>query len=50
MRTTNPLNGTLTAEQMHTAEDIYVDYARKLFNINLTTAAELGWFINFIMK
>ena len=50
MRTTNPLSGTLTTEQMHTAEDIYVEYARKLFNIDLTTAAELGWFINFIMK
>lgn len=30
--------------------EIYQKYGKDLFNLDLSTAAELGWFINFVMK
>lgn len=42
--------GNPTAEQVPEFAEIYQNYAKNTFDLNLTTAAELGWFINFTMK
>ena len=42
--------GNPTADQIPEFAEIYQNYAKNTFGLNLTTAAELGWFINFTMK
>lgn len=39
-----------TEEQKNLAIEVYKKYAKDLFDLELTTAAELGWFINFTVK
>ena len=40
----------LTEDQVQFATETYKKAAQKLFNIDLTLASELGWFINFCLK
>lgn len=39
-----------TEEEINTAISVYKEAAKKLFNFDLTTAAELGWYANFCFK
>lgn len=50
MRTTNILSGPLTEDEISFATETFKEYGKKLFNIDINIAAELGWFINFAMK
>lgn len=42
--------GNPKPEQAQPFTEIYQKYAKDWFDLNLQTAAELGWFINFTMK
>lgn len=42
--------GEWTKEQALDASQIFKKYAKDFFDLELTTAAELGWFINFTLK
>ena len=50
MRSTEVLSGALTEEEISFATETFQKYGKKLFNIDINIAGELGWFINFIMK
>lgn len=41
---------TLTKENKNIAIETYQQYAKSMFDLDLNTAAELGWFINFTVK
>ena len=41
---------SITAEQKNFAIDVYKKYAKDYFDLEINTAAELGWFINFTIK
>ena len=47
---TGPFGPKLTEEQAKEFAQVYKDAAKKLFNLDLNIAAELGWYINFTMK
>lgn len=42
--------GKLTEDQITEHTEVYQKYAKNVFNLDLNIAAELGWFINFVMK
>lgn len=50
LKSTPTLSGHLTDKQIAFAVDVYQKYGKSLFDIDIKTASELGWFINFIMK
>lgn len=50
MKQTNPNFSPLTDEQIAEFTEIYKKYAQEYFGLQLDTAAQLGWFVNFVMK
>ena len=50
LKTIKFTNGFLTQDQLDLAIQAYTEAAQKTFGIELSIAAELGWFINFCLK